>query len=1024
MTAKAAAKTSANVSLHHGSSFPATWENVVLPWFKGVADSWQDRHGTIVVVPHRSYAHFLRARLLDADVPLLGVHFVAPAQLREMLFCGTETKLPLREHLRLLLAVAAERCISKGNEEQIAIAKSVARAPDHFLRAIDQVGAAGEKFGRLGPPTLREIHAQFQQLVTQCGFRLVHDADRAAVERGAKSPPRFNDALVVGFNAAHWPLWPLLRAAINSSTRATVVLADPRDEARDLDEAWAGTWEETFGAARPISALDESSTAPFTDLTRLPQIATSQPDFASNIHFLIGRETTQQAEAIVALTAKFLSENSADRIGILFSRRDALPRLVATLLEQWKIAHQDHIAHLQPAALNEAAWHAWLELQQSPRLAPLLKFLRSGGISSKLLDGLAITEVEDALRRAYGDVLIDDVNVLREFCDRDTGNKMSPRVAKTIAAIRFLPEEASLSDFLSATQNIFEKFGWIERWSEVERLSTSWGGGLTVSFSRQTFLRWLAEISASPAFHRDAHGDHPYSRVHLLTYEEAEGEQWSHLILAGLNEGEFPQPGDESGFISEEEIDEMNRRVRISNRRSLKQGRHGEGQWTVEEGKTIYLGAMERRQIAMRQFFNLIESTEQKIAVTANLLHQATPERTWNPSEFFSRLYFAARGKPLSQALMRNLEAETRSWLRDAARGSRAEVVEPLAIAQTRIAYDARRRQGVSTDYEFALRKPPDRPISIRVTDWERALKSPGLVWLKIFLGVEANDESGDAWSKSTGQWVHHWLAQSAGSSDENRFVALPDENAIQSRLIATALKARQDVQQLCDACGRALPDWWISGWSNALYIADCLAANLTSLNDWSHLATEWRLDSPQVITLEKGKQLRIRGRIDLIFARGEQSSSPLPYRDLWVIDYKTGRKRSFNLREFRKGETSDEKFGKKLTSGEAVQLGLYALAARQLGASTVKLTLLNRSSELAPQFCLEDVAAQSDFWNELHRMQESGVFGMLGPVRPKYSASPAYPLATLTVDPEIVNEKWAITHPAFGPVENESFES
>ncbi len=42
--------------------------------------------------------------------------------------------------------------------------------------------------------------------------------------------------------------------------------------------------------------------------------------------------------------------------------------------------------------------------------------------------------------------------------------------------------------------------------------------------------------------------DHVYSRVHLLPYSEADGHEWSHLILAGLNQGEWPQSQRESGF--------------------------------------------------------------------------------------------------------------------------------------------------------------------------------------------------------------------------------------------------------------------------------------------------------------------------------------------------------------------------------------------------------------------------------------------------------------------------------------------
>lgn len=1018
------------VSLHLGASVAAARENVLLPWFEAARGaSWRQREPTLVVVPWRNYAYGIKALLLERGMSFLGVRFVSPAELRELLSAKSGVRLPLREHLRLLLSIAAEECLEipadpvlrekRMLEADFLAAQSVARAPDHLLRVTDQLGAAGWNFAEAGPPALREVEARFQQHVLACGFELVHSADRKMLEQFAGKAPLFHNLLIAGFNGAHWPLWPLLRAGIAAAKEATVILDDPRDEARDLDETWVGTWEEKFGEAQPINDVEEAVRATLADRVRLPETTLSREDPATNVYFLIGRETAQQAEAIAALTAIFLNDTKADRIGILFSRRGALPRLVATLLEKSKIPHHDSLAHLMPGALDDPAWRAWLELQERPRLWVLLQFLRN---TTSARD-FPIAKVEDILNRAYCEVLIDDIDLLREYCNRHAESESSLRVAQMIGAIQFLPAQASFPDFLSATQKIFQQLGWAERWSEVERLSLNWNSSLTAIFSRRTFLRWLAEITASSSLHREEHGDNPYSRVHLLTYEEAEGQQWSHLIFAGLNEGGWPEPGEDSGFISEEEIEVFNRHVKILNRRAVKQGRHGEGQWTTEEGKTLYLGATERRQIALRQFLNLIQSPARKIAVTANLLHESTPERTWNPSEFFSRLYFAARGKPLSQAVMHELEAKTREWISDPALFSESETADSSDVAQTRVAYDARRQPGTSTEYNFALAKPPPHAISLRVTDWERALKSPGLVWMKAFLGVEPSDEDSDAWSRSTGQWVHHWLAQSAGAAEVNQFVELPEESAIRTRLFENARQFRDEIQRLCEVCHRLLPHWWSSGWSNALYVADCLAENLSGLNDWSQLATEWRLSSPQIISLGDNKELRVRGRIDLILARGEQSNLPFGYSDLWVIDYKTGRQRSFNLRESWRDETPQEKFRKKLASGEAVQLGLYALAVRALGASSVRLTLLTRSTELEPQFSLKDVLAQPDFWSELHRMQETGIFGMLGPVRSAYSSTSAYPLATLAVDPEFLKEKWVATHPAFVTPENGSAE-
>jgi hypothetical protein len=293
---------------------------------------------------------------------------------------------------------------------------------------------------------------------------------------------------------------------------------------------------------------------------------------------------------------------------------------------------------------------------------------------------------------------------------------------------------------------------------------------------------------------------------------------------------------------------------------------------------------------------------------------------------------------------------------------------------------------------------------------------------MRVFLGVEPNEEVNDGWSRSIGQWVHHWLAHAAGATQGNQFVELPSTDLIRTRLFAAAKRFHAEIEQLCKACGRRLPDWWQSSWSNALYVADRLAANLSGLDDWSNLATEWQLGSPEIISLGEKQELRLRGRIDLILARGRSrkgDASDLTFADLWVIDYKTGTQRGFNLRELGRNESPEEKLRKQFADGKGVQLALYALALRMLGASSVQLTLLTPAGELEPQFHLNDVIAQKDFWHELYRMQESGVFGMLGEVRPEYGITRVYPLATLAIGSDLLKEKWMMTHPAFAIAED-----
>ena len=982
-----------------------------MPWFKVAALASLESNQTVAIAtPFPSSAAFLRSKLLELEIPLLGVKFITPPRLRELLLVEDASSLPLREHLRLLLAIAAESIAGRKSEDVdlAAIARSISRSPDNLLRTFDQVSAAGWNFQSIGAPAVREIIQAFQGLVRQCEFKLVHEADREALATAESAPPRFSYLLLIGFTAAHWPLWPLLQSAVSSASRATVILEYPREQTRAADESWIGTWEEAFESAEPISDRTERK-HPFVHLNQ-GAITGIDSDKREEPQFLVGLNATEQAQAICAIALRFLAEKSCNRLGLLFPRAGALARLVSEFLTRAGIPHHDAIGHVTPGEFEETAWNAWLHLQENYQLEPVLRFLEANPDS---MDGLSIEEVRDDLRWVYRQILIDDINVLREYCARQTEKEELVRIAKLLSAIAFLPSKATLAQFLDETKTIFSKLKWDNRWIEIDRFAQGWSAAASVEFSRAIYLRWLKEILDSFTIARAAQANHVYSRVHLLSYAEADGHEWSHLILAGLNQGEWPQSQRESGFLSDDQIIDLNARA-------THRGKQGEGHSILAKDKTFLLSAQDERQIALRQFGAALESAEHGLAVTASLLQESAPERVWNPSELFSQAYFVARKAPLSQETMSMLREKTFAWLKDQQLFESPRAADG-EIDQTRIAYEARRKAEVSFgEYEFALREPIGREITLRTTEWDKVVKTPALTWLKKYLGVENQEPDLNQWNAATGTWVHDWLAKIAASKEKNTFADFPAGDEMCERIAHSARGFRKAIVDLCGVSGRTVPDWWTSGWSNALALADFLASKLAEVEGWPRLAAEWKLESPQLLSLNDGNKLRIRGRIDLILAQTRPNDSQLTGADVWIVDYKTGNVKPLTP----PGKTPEARAAnlrKKLVRGEAIQLGLYGLAARELGAAEIHLSILSLRTELErPQLAMADLAADSDFWTELYRMQETGIFGLRGLIRNEFGFNPDYPLATLPIDKEFLDEKWVLTHPAFADDEDD----
>ncbi len=986
------------VSLHTSALAAHAHEAVVLPWLQDAArKAAGNPQPTVVLVPLRADAYYLKGRALQMGINLLGVHFLTPSDARDRLAAhgGLQLAVPLREHLHLLLATAAERVRERRDDQALA---SVAASPDQLLKAVDLIGGGGWNFSEAGPARLRPVVAEFQSLLESAGFCLMHDADRALLQTMPSASPLFGTLLVTGFNALHWPLWPLLEAAVRNSESAAVCLTDPRLEAEALDAAWIGTWEQAFGAAQPVQI--DLPPSPLADLTQPNATQSDRSQSAQVVQFLVGEDTAEQARAVVTQALQFLSLPSCERLGILFPSSGALSRRVADLLAELDVPHHDGLPHQAPGPLEDVAWPAWLALQESPRLPALLQFLEARADES--FAGLPVPEAVQELQHVFQELLIDDLSVVAEYLSHHSGRQQAPALAEALQELPILPERAPLAEFLQRSDRLFRSLGWTARADELQRLAIDWRNALTLVLSRRTWLRWLGETLVSWRVTRADAGRHPYSRLHLLPYAQAESQAWTHLIATGLNEGEWPPAFEDAGLLDEEETDALNRRLRALNDRVTAQGRQGEGHIAVQSGKAFCLGPAERRALAARQFYNTLESVTAALAVSAQLHDEDAPDRLFNPGQFFFQIHFSARGAVAGHDTMIALRARTAEWLRRSANGKPAPKPEEPIARQTRRAYDARRAPDAPFgEYEFALKLPPKPPLRLAAKRWEDALAAPAQVWFQAVLGVGPDSrEEETPWALAQGNWVHDWMRALAEGSTPHEFIPLPAPAELHTRVRTAAAAFRDRVAASFVRPGRPLPEWWTSSWEQALGVAAALAEAVARVDGRTHAAAEWKLGETALPV--EGGALHIRGRIDLLL------TTAASLEDAWLVDYKTGQRKPLRVRD--------------LEGGDGIQLALYALALRAAGAREVGLSLLTPGAPLdRPQLMLADLDSLGSLWRGLLHMQETGIFGMYGALRQEYGHRGDYPLATLGIDEEILAEKWVLTHPDLSPAEEES---
>ncbi len=981
----------------------AVWDQVAEPWLREHGARWQEKRA--VLAPNAEWIAALKARAVEKKIPILGIDWVTPGHLRQRMLHSLKSagRVALREDLHLLLEIAAAGLPDNP------LARAFGPDPAPLQELLDTLESAGWSATALPNTAARELAQAVAELRQKTGGSTSAAADQqlSITARAGSLPILGSQLLAVGFGPGDWAMRSLLEAAVAAYAECELIL-DVVDYAQTSAAAWVGGWEEKLGDA--AEWLEAETAAPFAPYSveiltpvpvKIPERKNISPAFEPVTPNLWLAENLQaEADLVVAQALAFLeeAETKPARVGIVVGAVNSpLAREVAARLSALGLPHHDAPGHLPGRGRAQIRFEAWLDWQEDGRLASLVAWARAAAYSE--LWSESSERIEKSLQAAAGVTLADDLEVLAAWLTNQRGETDAAR--QFLANWPRLPAVATLKEFFQKICDAAKKMGWPESPELLEERVKDWAEASNSSVPRAAVLHWARAVTRVPGRTRNALGREPWARLQITDAASAAAQTWSHLILAGLQHGEWPADDRDSPLLDEATIGGLNQRV-------LRQGSQGEGHWTVAPQHSLILSAADRRRLARAAFARLLALPTEGVALTARQIDPADG-RPARLSEYFWAVAKIRLGRLPTAQDWESLAA-TSQVQRDIFLGAKPKEngaqANPTAEATGR-AFAARRKASVSFDeYSFCLKSPPAEPLSLSCVYWENAVKQPGASWFAHVLRLTPRWEvaTDDFTRRSLGIWSHAWAQPGpriTAKSEARESIPLPSRELWQKIAQDRAAEIRAQVTVAFAAAKKPLPEAWLDTWANAGRLVEHWIEALAELPDWSQGLAEVTLPPGLSITLPGMEAaIPVSGRLDLaLFPRAVRLARG-GLVEAWLIDFKSG--------------AAEPLTKKKLAQGQGLQLALYAQALLALGAPRVSLTLLNREAEAEPQLTNEDLATPelAKIWNWLADFAVTGRWGEFCDLTDDYREAGDYPSATLPVPAEILRQKWALTHP------------
>lgn len=478
-------------------------------------------------------------------------------------------------------------------------------------------------------------------------------------------------------------------------------------------------------------------------------------------------------------------------------------------------------------------------------------------------------------------------------------------------------------------------------------------------------LETLEEFLPDRSPPSSGHGKGSFARVTLTTRRRAEGLAWSHLFLVEANAGTWPERGEPSPWLTDEQREQLNRT-----------GRFSLGLFTCAQK-----AALEKAGYAQ-----LARDTREEVVFTAALFDEQNPELPLAPNSWVERVLWASgeasRAGGLEEAFM--------TGARDASPPPASDGTDEAWKA----VWDRRRDPGAVFDGHFFCGDPAlITPESWSARRIEAGVQDPVVLWFESVLGVERVpwEPLTRARARALGQLAHALLA-SALAPDQagaGRFGPLPEAAHARARLEKSLRSRRDDWPGDC---------YWDSFHAELAHVCETLlgrayeiAAEFGNASVFS--AAEWSLPADATVACGAGRAA-VRGRVDLVLSdrpgwRGARVE---------ILDFKTGGDARLSA-------------GRMARDGKSLQLALYLAAACSLGAERGRVWMAKvepgGTSSLSSEeldLALAPLARLADF-------ASTGRYGALTPDRTEYPPyGYTWPLACAPVREATLRAKFAAT--------------
>lgn len=955
-------------------SFDDAWDGILRKWFTQGLQFPIKKLPRAIITPNDSVALLIKEHLLKNDIPVLGVRFLTPGTLRHHLLNSykySET-LELRENLHLLMKVVARELGANP------VAQAAEIEPDQFVRLADLIEMTGWDASVINNIHAKTLIEKYIEKKNHCGLVTGERMTNRLYEESSSDPyPAFSDLLVFGFRSKHWSSYKLLLSAVRSSNPATVCLLT-QDSTRVIDQGWLGSWEEEFGPSERIVPASEEK--PYSYLSYYfddpsPEKRNVETNQLPEIY--IAEDILREAEVIVARIAQALATEDLVRLGVVFpNQTSSIAREVSRLLEEEEIAHYNHLGYLGGSHIRQQLFESWVAWQSTPRLAKFLVFLDQL-VNEGLLTFLQFNSFNKHAQRALQNILTDELPIILSYlkCGR-----WDASIEVLLNEWILLPEEALFSEYIMLSQNALVQIAWPEDIELVKQRAGPLLESLENRIKKSDFLAWLSSITKPLGRVASYIGEHKYSLIHLITEEEAILQTWSHLILSGLNQGEWPSEKPQVIFLNDARIAELNQE-------SLIQGNQGEGHLAIKQGLSLLASSTDQYAIGKNNFITLLGAPSKKLILTA---HAKDPTKSKDVpiSEFLEKTYWISEGHLLDAVSIDLICKNTQQWIEGY---SSKNYLNHPPIKEIVRAYNARRDGNKPFDeYSFCFKESNKDAFNLPAKVWEDVLTTPERAWFNHILGVRKSEiplgKSLHALAKGT--WIHSWLtldthygAKKISTADWAMHVSDNADGVFRS------------VERSFSHANRSVPDIWKANWHEARRTAVNLCHSLSSISDILYLFSEYTI--PEVVS--KVVEIPLKGRIDLIaygISHLEDKSHPL-----WIIDFKTG--------------SSGALSQNRLKKGIGLQLALYALAFNFGGFDDIDLSIVQAHTTLSKQIHLREVLECRELLDAINLIYQTGKLGLRESMERSYGGGYSFPLSTLKIESDVIKNKFRLTHPS-----------